>query len=308
MRSCGFRIAYGQISTSNISMMRWHILRPAKDDMAILANRSYDKMLKQRFFTAVIALIVVGLILFVAPPIVARSMIALLLLAGAWEWGGLIYTKQDNGSKGSMLYTGICFLMIAGLFSQVTETELAQFIFQIALVWWSAALVWMFFFSTPIPRALVWICGFLVLIPAWVALDLLYRHDPTLLAFSLLVVWGADIGAYFVGKRFGSIKLAPNISPGKSWEGVLGGLTAVALLAGIANDFLDTDIAVLVPFCLAAAMLSVVGDLTVSMFKRNADVKDSGSLFPGHGGVLDRIDSVSAAAPLIALSLSWVGL
>lgn len=265
-------------------------------------------MLKQRFFTAVIALIVVGLVLFVAPPVLARSVIALLLLAGAWEWGGLIFTKPDKGSKGRILYTSICFLIIAGLFTQVPETELVQLIFKIALVWWSAALVWMFFFPTPIPRALVWICGFLVLIPAWVALDFLYRHDPALLAFALLVVWVADIGAYFVGKGFGHIKLAPNISPEKSWEGVLGGLTAVALLAGIANNFFDTDIAVLVPLCLVAAMLSVVGDLAVSMFKRNADVKDSGSLFPGHGGVLDRIDSVSAAAPLIALSLSWVGL
>ncbi len=265
-------------------------------------------MLKQRFFTAVIALVVVGLVLFVAPPMLARALIALLLLAGAWEWGGLIFSKPDDGSKGRMLYTGICFLMIAGLFSQVPETELAHFIFKIALVWWSAALIWMFFFPTPIPPALIWICGFLVLIPAWVALDLLYRHDPTLLVFALLVVWAADIGAYFVGKGFGRIKLAPNISPGKSWEGVLGGLTAVALLAGIANGFLDTDIAVLVPLCVAAGMLSVVGDLTVSMFKRNADVKDSGSLFPGHGGVLDRIDSVSAAAPPIALSLAWLGL
>lgn len=265
-------------------------------------------MLKQRFFTAVIALVAVGLVLFVAPPMVARSAIALLLLVGAWEWGGLIFTKPDNGSKGRMLYTGICFLMIVGLFLQVPDTDLVQLIFKIAIVWWSAALVWIFFFPTPIAQFLVWVCGFLVLIPAWVALDLLYRDNPTLLVFALLVVWVADIGAYFVGKGFGRIKLAPNISPGKSWEGVLGGLTAVAILAGIANDYLATDVAVLVPLCLAAAMLSVVGDLTVSMFKRNADVKDSGSLFPGHGGVLDRIDSVSAAAPLIALCLAWVEL
>lgn len=265
-------------------------------------------MLKQRIFTAVIALVVVGLVLFVAPPMLARAVIALLLLAGAWEWGGLIFTQQDNNTKGRMLFTVSCLLMIAGLFSQMPDTELVQLIFGIALVWWLVALIWMFFFPTPIAQSLVWLGGFLVLIPAWVALDVLYRHDPTLLVFALLVVWAADIGAYFVGKGFGRIKLAPNISPGKSWEGVLGGLTSVALLAGIANGYLGTDIAVLVPLCLAAAMLSVVGDLTVSMFKRNADVKDSGTLFPGHGGVLDRIDSVSAAAPLIALSLAWVGL
>ena len=126
--------------------------------------------------------------------------------------------------------------------------------------------------------------------------------------FALLIVWVADIGAYFVGKGFGRVKLAPQISPGKTWEGVLGGLAAVLILAAIGSPVLDIDIAVLVPFCLAVAMISIVGDLTVSMFKRNAGVKDSGSLFPGHGGILDRIDSVSSAAPLFALAMSWIGL
>jgi len=124
----------------------------------------------------------------------------------------------------------------------------------------------------------------------------------------LLIVWMADIGAYFVGKGFGRVKLAPQISPGKTWEGVIGGLSAVMLLAAIASQVFEIDIAVLVPFCVAIAMISIVGDLAVSMFKRNAGVKDSGSLFPGHGGVLDRIDSVTAAAPLFAVALGWIGM
>ncbi|MDH3441939.1 MAG: phosphatidate cytidylyltransferase, partial [Gammaproteobacteria bacterium] len=103
-------------------------------------------------------------------------------------------------------------------------------------------------------------------------------------------------------------KLAPAISPGKTWEGVLGGLAAVTVLAAAGSTVFETEISVLVPFCLGVTMLSIVGDLTVSMFKRAAGVKDSGSLFPGHGGVLDRIDSVSAAAPLFALALAWIGL
>ena len=126
--------------------------------------------------------------------------------------------------------------------------------------------------------------------------------------FALLIVWAADMGAYFVGKGFGKVKLAPQISPGKTWEGVLGGLCAVMVLAAIGAQVFATDIAVLLPFCLAIAMISIVGDLTESMFKRNAGVKDSGSLFPGHGGVLDRIDSVTAAAPLFALALGWIGI
>ena len=104
------------------------------------------------------------------------------------------------------------------------------------------------------------------------------------------------------------MKLAPQISPGKTWEGALGGLVVVALLAVAVAWWADHRVSVLLPFCLAIAALSIVGDLTVSMFKRTAGVKDSGTLFPGHGGVLDRIDSVTAAAPLFALGMSWTGL
>jgi phosphatidate cytidylyltransferase len=136
----------------------------------------------------------------------------------------------------------------------------------------------------------------------------LYSLQPALLLFVLVIVWVADIGAYFTGKRFGKVKLAPKISPGKTWEGVFGGLLAVAVLALVRARWLEIDIVVLLPFCLAVAIISIVGDLTVSMFKRNAGVKDSGRLFPGHGGVLDRIDSVTAAAPLFALGIGWVGL
>ena len=127
------------------------------------------------------------------------------------------------------------------------------------------------------------------------------------LLFALFVVWGADVGAYFAGRRIGRVKLAPKISPGKTWEGVFGGLVVVAIVAAVFAILLDLALAVLIPFSMAAAALSVVGDLTVSMFKRTAGVKDSGSLFPGHGGILDRIDSVSAAAPLFAIGLSLAG-
>jgi phosphatidate cytidylyltransferase len=153
-----------------------------------------------------------------------------------------------------------------------------------------------------------WFCGTLVLVPLFVALIALYRNDPALLLFALLIVWAADIGAYFAGKQFGQVKLAPHISPGKTWEGVIGGLLLVVLLSFAGAAWIDIERTVLIPFCLAVACVSIVGDLTVSMFKRNAGLKDSGTLFPGHGGVLDRIDSVAAAAPLFALGVSWMGL
>ncbi|MGI9204541.1 MAG: phosphatidate cytidylyltransferase [Woeseiaceae bacterium] len=262
-------------------------------------------MLKQRVLTAIVALIVLAVVLFVVPMPVARAIIALILLSGAWEWGGLI---AAGGTASRVGFTAVVAASMIAIFMLLSNPEVLDILLKTALAWWLVALLWMFFFPTPIPLPLVWICGILVLVPAWAALDYLYRLDAQLLLFSLLIVWIADIGAYFVGKGFGRVKLAPKISPGKSWEGVLGGLTAVLLLAAVGNHYLGTEISVLVPLCLAVSMLSIVGDLTVSMFKRNAGVKDSGSVFPGHGGVLDRIDSVSAAVPLFALALGWVGL
>lgn len=262
-------------------------------------------MLRQRIFTAIIALAVLGIVLFVVPPFVARIVIALTILAGAWEWGGFLFQQK---SAGRTVYVVFVAAVIAALYLQVQNQELLELVFKAALAWWFGALTWMFFYPTKIVKSLKWIAGVFVLVPAWAALDFVYTVSRDLLLFVLMIVWVADIGAYFVGKGFGQVKLAPHISPGKSWEGVLGGLTAVTLLATVGGGYFDIDVAVMIPLCLAVSMLSVVGDLTVSMFKREAGIKDSGSLFPGHGGVLDRIDSVTAGAPLFALALSWVGL
>lgn len=262
-------------------------------------------MLRQRVFTAIVALALLSVVLFVLPPAIARTIITLLMLGAAWEWSGFIF-KQQNMRRG--LYVLFIAILLALIFFDLHEAVLVDTVLKISLGWWLAALAWMFFFPTPIAKTVSWICGALVIVPAWLALDLLYLRRPELLLFALLIVWVADIGAYFVGKGFGRVKLAPRISPGKTWEGVLGGLCAVMVLAAIGSVLLEIDIAVLLPFCLAIAMISIVGDLTVSMFKRNAGVKDSGTLFPGHGGVLDRIDSVTAAAPLFALAMSWIGM
>jgi len=262
-------------------------------------------MLRQRVLTAIVALAVLGVVLFVVPAIVARIVVTLLLLGAAWEWSGFIFDRKD---KLRFVYAAFIAILIAAVFVMSADASLVDVVLKVALGWWLAALAWMFFFPTPIAKPVAWICGALVIVPAWLALDLLYLQRPEMLLFALLIVWVADIGAYFVGKGFGRVKLAPQISPGKTWEGVLGGLSAVIVLAAMGSQVLGINIAVLVPFCVAVAMLSIVGDLTVSMFKRNAGVKDSGSLFPGHGGVLDRIDSVTAAAPLFALALSWIGM
>jgi phosphatidate cytidylyltransferase len=149
---------------------------------------------------------------------------------------------------------------------------------------------------------------FVVLVPLWTAI--LVLHDsgdegPYILLFLLVLIWIADSGAYFTGMRWGKRKLAPIISPGKSWEGVLGGLFG-ALLCGVflALYYQDKSGALwLIPISLITVAMSVVGDLFESTLKRRMDVKDSGSLLPGHGGVLDRIDSLIAAAPVFVLGL-----
>lgn len=263
-------------------------------------------MLKKRIISALVALVVLAIVLFVLPAIAARVFIAILILAAAWEWGGFLFTEAQVLPR--LTYVTFIGVLIGVVAINLPNEPVADGLLKLALVWWFIALIWMFFYPTPIAKAVSWLCGALVMVPAWLALDVLYLHSPELLLFALLIVWVADIGAYFVGRGFGRVKLAPKISPGKTWEGVLGGLCAVLLLAAVGSNFLQIEISVLVPFCLAVAMLSVVGDLTVSMFKRSAGVKDSGTLFPGHGGLLDRIDSVTAAAPLFALALGWIGL
>jgi len=261
-------------------------------------------MLKTRIITALIALALLGVVLFVVPAEVAVLVIALLLLAGAWEWSGFLGQPQDIVRVAYVAL--IAALMVIMRF--VVPDAWTMLLLQLACVWWFVAFIWTFVFPTPIPLALRWLCGALVLVPLFVALTYLYSLSPKFLLFALLIVWAADVGAYFAGKQFGRVKLAPDISPGKTWEGVIGGLVMVVLLTLSWAHFADLKIAVLLPFCLAVAALSIVGDLTVSMFKRTAGLKDSGKLFPGHGGVLDRVDSVSAAAPLFALGLKWLGL
>lgn len=260
-------------------------------------------MLRTRLITAVISLAILGAVIFAVPAVVALSVLGLLVLAGAWEWSGFLGLAATSGR---ISYVALIAAMMAAMTFVIPEQS--ELLLGAACVWWLAAFMWTFFFPTPIPAAVRWVCGALVLVPLFVALQVLYRLDPLLLLFSLLIVWAADVGAYFVGRRFGRVKLAPSISPGKTWEGVFGGLIVVVILTVVWAHFRDLGLAVLLPFCLGVAALSIVGDLTVSMFKRTAGLKDSGNLFPGHGGVLDRVDSISAAAPLFVIGVKGLGL
>lgn len=261
-------------------------------------------MLKQRVITAIVALAVLLLALFVLPSAVTRLLIAALFVVAAWEWAGFL---SPQGKVARLSYVFVVGIVGAALWFLGDANTFGR-VMQVAVIWWILALIWLFFYPTVMPQPLAWLVGGLVIVPAWMALDNLYVEQPLILLFVLSVVWAADIGAFFAGKRFGRVKLAPKVSPGKSWEGVIGGMLAVSILAFVVSRAAGFDLGVVLPLCLAVAVISIVGDLTVSVFKRNAGVKDSGSLFPGHGGVLDRIDSVTAAAPIFVVGWSWIGL
>jgi len=247
-------------------------------------------------------------------------LLALLLLPAAWEWIGI--------SVQSRLWLRIAYsLMLTLIFytahyylqvEYLLQIEYLQVtIFGIAMLWWLAAALWLRSFSvdegapsiffgvrarrSPIP----YLAGVVVLIPAWLALDLIKQQsvDGSALFFLLGVIWSADIGAYFAGRRFGRRKLAPNVSPGKTVEGVIGGVILALIFATVAAPLLlDIPISSMLIMSVAAlALFSVVGDLVESCYKRSSGVKDSGSLIPGHGGILDRVDSLTAAAPLFYL-------
>lgn len=261
-------------------------------------------MLRQRIITAVTALLILLAVLFYLPQAVTRGVIAALMLAAAWEWAGLLSLQ---GALQKLVYVFLV-AVVAGTVWTVGGNDVVYALVKVSVVWWSVAFIWILVYPTPIPRLAGWVTGLLVIIPAWAAIDLLFRMQAEILLFVLAIVWAADIGAYFAGKQFGRVKLAPQVSPGKSWEGVIGGMVAVTLLAGLVGTAREIDLAIFLPLCMAVAVVSVVGDLTVSMFKRSAGVKDSGTLFPGHGGVLDRIDSIMAAAPLFVFGAVWAGL
>lgn len=259
-------------------------------------------MLRARIITAILAALAILAVVLLLPSTLARGVLALLLLIGAWEWSGFLRTSGTGRYAFVALIAAI--IMTAFLWSGASGEY--ETIFQFTLAWWVFAFVWTFFYPTSIARPVAWLCGVLVLVPAYIALDWLYQTSAGVLLFMLSIVVIADIGAYFTGKAYGRVKLAAAISPGKTWEGAIGGLVAVAVLISVASRWFGFPLATVLPLGIAVAIISVVGDLTVSMFKRSAGVKDSGILFPGHGGFLDRADSIMAAAPVFSLGIIWL--
>lgn len=267
-------------------------------------------MLKQRVITALILGPLVVLAVFKLPNIYLAIIFGIVNLIGAWEWANLIGLNQTF--KKIIYVTLIAGVMFVAWFF-LNSMQISMILF-IASLWWVGA-TFMLAFYDPSWLNSSWmknilVCsGVIVLVPCWLGLTLLHERGAIMLMYFLMLIWVADIGAYFVGKRFGKNKLAPKLSPGKSREGVLGALVMAILFACVGIYMFSIHYQVWAYFillCVLTALISVVGDLYESLLKRKAGAKDSGTILPGHGGVMDRIDSLTAAAPGYVLGLNWI--
>ena len=265
-------------------------------------------MLKQRIITALFMLPVALCGFFLLNHGWFALFIGAVVTVGAWEWARL---AGCAGQAQRMGYAAVVAVLLSILYQL---PQLAAWVLLLGVCWWGVATVLVLKYPA---SSRLWsagttriVIGLLILIPAWQGL-VLFKQWPesnSLILAVMVLVWGADIGAYFSGRRFGKRKLAPQVSPGKSWEGVYGGLAATLVICAGVSYYRDWSLGIAV-LAMAATVLvvfaSVVGDLTESMFKRQAGLKDSSNLLPGHGGILDRIDSLTAAIPVFAAVL-WL--
>jgi phosphatidate cytidylyltransferase len=269
-------------------------------------------MLKQRIITGLIlAVTFLSAVIFLPTEALALVLGCVMMIA-AWEWTRLAVLNKLESLLFYLAMAGGMF----GLYCFPKELQIDQWLLWTALLWWSGITVIILRYKTVevdhskgLVRLSKSMMGLVALLPAWWALVQLHSYGTygfEFFIFTFFIVWFADVGAYFSGKSLGKNKLAPNVSPGKTIEGMLGGLTSVVALSLAASfwfEFKGQQQILFVLMCAVIAIYSVFGDLFESLMKRQAGIKDSSNLLPGHGGVLDRIDSVLAAAPLFLFGL-----
>lgn len=261
--------------------------------------------LMQRVITALLLLPVVIWCVFFAPDTTAFAAFAgAIIIVGAWEW-----TRMMGWQSVWQRVPYVLLLAVAVVAFKLPQLQaLPPVLYALSVGFWLLALrlVGGYPDNTALwARSLLLApVGYLLLLPAWLGLTSLHAASPWWLMFLFLLVWGADTGAYFTGRALGKRKLAVAVSPGKTIEGMLGGLCLALLIAfGVAlyKDLAGLRLIAFLGLCLLTVLASVLGDLFESMVKRHAGMKDSGTIFPGHGGAMDRIDSLTAAAPVFAL-------
>lgn len=257
--------------------------------------------LKRRVATAIVAAPAAVALILYAPSDAIALVLGALLAVGALEWAQL--AGCTNPLRPWMYALGLTGLTALAWNFAFDLPPVARALLGAGLLWWAFAALWIARRWT-LGRGAKLAIGPLVLVPAWFAVVALHQQPdgPALVLLLLLIIWGADVGAFFAGHAFGRRKLAPEVSPGKTWEGVWGGCALGAVVAAAGAAVIGLDPARTVAIGVLTVAVSVVGDLTESLLKRQAGVKDSGTLLPGHGGVLDRLDSLFAAAPVFLVA------
>lgn len=259
-------------------------------------------MLKDRLLTAFALIPLFIAALFFLPNSLWMILMLLISAIGAWEWAGMI--KLSRVSSVIFVVLLVTLGLVLGFSEQLKLTQLPEKSLLYGLVtavffWIVIAPIWL---TTRYPlknKLFLIIVGVVIVMPTWLAFVKLREISAWLLLALMLAVWIADSAAYFAGKRFGKHKLAPQISPGKTWEGVAGALLAVTIYGLMLCITLDKSYWYVLGLW-AITVLSIMGDLLESLIKRQAGLKDSGNLLPGHGGVLDRIDGLTSTLPLVA--------
>lgn len=263
--------------------------------------------LKKRISTAIVLIIaaLIVILTFSTPWFSVVTLIVILSIGGM-EWAKLV---SLSAFKKGLYVSGILLL---AFFAYLSEDISWLFIY-LGFFWWFINIVMLAKYkqeSTFYKKntLLLRLSGYFVLVSAWSAGVILHSHSPYLILFLVLLVAAADSGAYFAGKSFGKHKLVPQISPGKTREGLLGGFIAALIVAFIGANLFDLGDGYFRHFIYlsaAVSLLSVAGDLFISLIKREAGQKDTGSILPGHGGILDRVDGLIAVLPLFALGINW---
>lgn len=264
-------------------------------------------MLKERVITALLLLPVVLWCVFGGVATAFPLFAAAIILAAAWEWTAMMRIQSVllRGVYVALIFASLWAVMPHALRFDRSGVDALAPVLVVTAGFWLLALVavrrypgdaqhW----DRPFLMALM---GWLLLVPTWAGLVQLHGQSPWWLLYVLVLVWGADTGAYFAGRRFGRIKLAPAVSPAKTREGLYGGLivtTVIMLSVALSRELSAMQFVSFAVVSALTVLASVLGDLFESMVKRRAGIKDSGKIFPGHGGALDRIDSITAAAPV----------
>lgn len=268
-------------------------------------------MLRARVITALLLLAGFLAVLFLLPEVLVGIVFALVVALAAWEWAGLLKPDQPTAPS-RLLFAGLVLSVCMAFWAAPHDYS----------PWLLAFSVFFWLFIAPFwllrgwrPGGAGYAVGLVLLVSTWAALTALYARGPFVLLAVMALVWVADIAAYFTGRAFGRHKLAPAISPGKTWEGVAGGVGGVLLYGLLISHYFSQYFSATQPiawlplagFLLLLTAFSISGDLFESLLKRQANLKDSSGLLPGHGGVLDRIDSQISTLPLAALTLHWMG-